>query len=319
MASEQGLEAADRVLAAARAGRVGPGDSVDVLLAAAETLRKGLSALETREEAFAFLKDGESYLPAGSSYSGVPRTIALVLDSVAEEISRDPRLVGLQPGEIAECVYNGLVNYAREALAKIYDYCIGGEGETVVVVPRGSLALACALAASQSGATVLLASSRDTIDEEEATPTPFDGLGERLPWFFAYQWITPGVRVVSQAELVTPTGAVASRGTRELLLEYFSAGAGKRFEILTLLASLSASGDIPEENKLPLTRVRTPWQAEAEIPALEIMTYTGPDGGLGRVASEIGWISLSRTQMIMTRRRTINMLKEVILRRCGRY
>jgi len=318
VASRQGMEIAEKVLAAVRAGLVGQGDSVDIMLAAVDTIRRSLSGMAAREEALAFLRDSASYLPAGSSYSGVPATLALVLEDIAEEVSRDPRLAFLSPGDIADCIYNGILGYAKEALAKIYDYCKSSQRGTTLVVPRGSLALTCAIAASHAGARVLILSSREDIGEEQAQ-SAFDRVrGERTPWFYAYQLVSPETSIVSQAELVTPRWAVASRGTRELLLEYYATGGEDGFELLSLLASLAASAPPPEEYKLPIQRVRTPWQAEAEIPVLEISPLRGAGWGLDRVATEIGWAGVSRQRLMSTRRNTIKMLREVILRRCNK-
>jgi len=316
--SQQGLDVADKVLEAVRAGLVGQGDSVDILLAAVETLHRSLSTAGSREEAVSLLRDSTSYLPAGSTYSGVTGTLALVLEDVAEEVSRDPRLAYLAPADIADCIYQGLHGYVREALAKIYDYCRSSHRGTTIVVPRGSLALTCAIAASHAGARVLLPYSRVDVGEEEAR-SAFDRVrGERVPWFFAYQMVGPEARIVSQAELVTPRWAIASRGTRELLLQYYASGGEDGFELLALLAGLAASAAMPEEYKLPIQRVRTPWQAEAEIPVLEITSLRGAEWWLDRVATEIGWAGISRQRLMSTRRSTIRMLREVVLRRCNR-
>lgn len=227
-------------------------------------------------------REGEELLPstvigaAGerilvlARYSGFARNMSAFLEIVADRVTRIPNLIGMGLDKLRSCIISIVSGYIEDAITKTYDYCRGIEGNTLII-PRGTLAYACALGVRDS-----------PLEGEIYVPI---GGGEMPPifntlrpktvyWQTAYQHIERGEikHVVSQLEFASHMGFVASLGTTEFSLVVGKNRAETQMHLVGLLLS-SFPGVMPTIESIPTVRLKTADVVEEEYPILEIARW----------------------------------------------
>ena len=196
-------------------------------------------------------------------YAGLARNIGRILSDLSEAVAETPGLIGISSDRVWKCVMDQVVEYVERAVEEAYNYCYTLRGNQLVM-SRGILALSCTLGLQDSfEETRIIAPiglARGTLYEKTRV--------ELEPWTRIYQLAEEGFfhGIISQAEMVTPVGAIVTPGTLEV---HLLARATSQTRLLAHPLALSL-GTLPQDRQLPVKRIRSPSETfEEEYPLLE--------------------------------------------------
>jgi len=196
-------------------------------------------------------------------YAGLARNIGRILSDLSEAVTGTPGLIGVSSDQIWKCVMDQVVEYVERAVEEAYNYCYTLRGNQLVMA-RGILALSCTLGLQDSFEETKIVAPIGL-----ARGTLYEKTKVRLePWTRIYQLAEEGFfhGIISQAEMVTPVGAIVTPGTLEIHL------LARRTSQTRLLAHPLAlsMGTLPQDRQLPVKRIRSPSETfEEEYPLLE--------------------------------------------------
>ncbi len=294
----------------------GPGDTVKLLMKAAATVRKAVGSAGSREEALRVLMEAPDYLSVLNKFNGSLSTIEVVLDRFADDASRMPGLLNITPPRMSSCIYDGIIDYLRSSIESITIHCQDLE-PPVMILPRGTLAFACALAikAVHGADSVVIPVFREGVEELEEGRRLFDSMDAvKIPMYHAYKLATTMGTVLSQADFASHSGYVSSPGTLELGLILSSRGLNRRLKMVSLRSSLSTLASPPGPETLPRLRVRTPWMAEEEYPYLD--SFRASRIRVERLLTEAGEIKPTRLNVRKYLRDVIQRIVRGIESKC---
>lgn len=200
-------------------------------------------------------------------YSGFSRNLSALLELVADRITRIPGLIGVGIERLRSCIVSILTNYVQRSVADTYEYCKELDGN-LLIIPRGTLALACAAGKMNSSKKGVLYTPLET----NGLPGAFNEFKHHtVYWQSAYQLIEAERvdHVVSQVEFASHMGFVASLGTTELSLILYEKYDEPRLHLLGHPLSLFP-GVMPKIESLPIMRLKADTLLEEDYPALEL-------------------------------------------------
>ena len=254
---------------------VGKGDSLtEVLLGLYKLLEP--NQLVTQEEARSprlshiIVSAASERILVFGKYSGFARNLSAFLEIIADRITRMPKLIGIEIERLRSCVISLVSSYIQEAIVKTYEYCKNIEGN-LLIIPRGTLAYACALGKKNSP---LKGNLIIPVGGDEVPPLFNELKPKTVYWHTSYQSIENGEihHVVSQLEFASHMGFIASLGTTEFSILLQEKYGEARLHLIGH-PLVMFPGVMPKIESLPRVRVKTTTVREEEYPVLELSRW----------------------------------------------